>query len=433
MHWTEEQIIALAPDEASVKAGKGLANLGKWPRLGASEEAIWGEAQGSGNNPYQTRIDLTHIGYKCSCPSRKFPCKHALGLLLLYARNADKFTQKAPPSWVSEWLDQRNKKTEKQAEKASQPVDEQARAKRAAQREKKVADGVAELQLWLKDIIRSGLATIPEKGDQFWKNMAARMVDAQAPGLTNMIRSLGSLDDFAMGWELKAWELITQIYLATEGFKHQENLVPQVQEDVKTIIGWTYKQDELTLQTGITDTWWVLGKQETEEDRLTILHFWLKGEKSERYALILQFVAPGQPRETSLIPGTVMEAELIFYPGNFPLRAIIKTQQPARPFHQPSGYFDLNALEEAQTSALSAHPWVYRLPAVLNEVTPVLLQDKLFLQDKNQKAIPVICGFDVQWKLLALSGGHPIDVAGVVENQTLHPLGIWHFSNYHLL
>nr|WP_279163542.1 SWIM zinc finger family protein [Rhodococcus erythropolis] len=27
-------------------------------------------------------VDLRGPAYKCSCPSRKFPCKHALGLLV---------------------------------------------------------------------------------------------------------------------------------------------------------------------------------------------------------------------------------------------------------------------------------------------------------------------------------------------------------------
>ena len=433
MHWTEEQIMGLAPDEASVKAGKGLANSGKWPRLGASDTALWGEAQGSGKNPYQTRIDLTNIGYKCSCPSRKFPCKHALGLFLLYARNANGFTRDTPPAWVSDWLEQRNKRTEKQVEKASKPVDEKAQAKRAEARTKKVAEGVDELQLWLKDTVRNGLAGIPDKGHQFWNNMAARMVDAQAPGLASMVRTTGNIDFYASGWELKVWELLTQMYLATEGFKHLDQLAQEVQEDVKTIIGWTYKQEELKLQEGITDRWWILGKQETQEDRLTVVQHWLKGEKSRRYALILQFIAPGQPRETSLMPATVIEAELIFYPGHQPLRAFVKELKNTQPFHQPLGFSDLGEFEKENSLTLAAFPWSQRMPAVLNAVTPALLQDKLYLTDKNKKVIPVACAYNTQWKMLALSGGHPLDVAGVIENQTIYPLGIWTFSNYHLL
>ena len=57
--------------------------------------------------PYQTIVDLTNIAFKCSCPSHKFPCKHALGLLLLYARSESAFAQEDEPEWVTSWIDKR--------------------------------------------------------------------------------------------------------------------------------------------------------------------------------------------------------------------------------------------------------------------------------------------------------------------------------------
>ena len=82
MDYSGEQIIALAPDAASAKAGRSLATASKWQNVGQDERALWGECQGSGAKPYQTVIDLNEPAFKCSCPSRKFPCKHALGLFL---------------------------------------------------------------------------------------------------------------------------------------------------------------------------------------------------------------------------------------------------------------------------------------------------------------------------------------------------------------
>ena len=51
LNLTEEQITQLAPDAASVKAGKGLANRTKWVLLEHSDRAIWGHCQGSGKTP----------------------------------------------------------------------------------------------------------------------------------------------------------------------------------------------------------------------------------------------------------------------------------------------------------------------------------------------------------------------------------------------
>ena len=104
---TEEQILALAPDEASKKPGKDLANPSKWVSKSFNDQALWGACQGSGSKPYLTQIDLNNIAFKCSCPSRKFPCKHGLGLMLLHARQPEIFTQEAAPAWVTDWLGKR--------------------------------------------------------------------------------------------------------------------------------------------------------------------------------------------------------------------------------------------------------------------------------------------------------------------------------------
>ena len=113
LNLTEEQIIQLAPDAASVKAGKGLATRAKWVLLEHSDRAIWGHCQGSGKTPYQTVIDTKNVAFKCSCPSRKFPCKHGLGLLFLYAAQAEQFKEADEPEWVTSWLSKREEKAEK--------------------------------------------------------------------------------------------------------------------------------------------------------------------------------------------------------------------------------------------------------------------------------------------------------------------------------
>ncbi|HYG38932.1 MAG TPA: SWIM zinc finger family protein, partial [Cytophagales bacterium] len=86
MNWSEEQVLALSPDDSSTKAGKDLAKPDKWLTLAFDDKALWGEIKGSGSNPYRTQIDKRNTAFKCSCPSRKFPCKHGLGLFLIFAR-----------------------------------------------------------------------------------------------------------------------------------------------------------------------------------------------------------------------------------------------------------------------------------------------------------------------------------------------------------
>ena len=162
--YTLEQIHAFAPDERSLKAGKSQAAAKKWSEFGRHESTVWGLCQGSGQNPYQTQIDLSEPAFRCSCPSRKFPCKHALGLFIILATDAGKFETAAPPPWVEEWIARRRAREREQAEPVmpkKRVADPKAAARRAAQREAKVEQGLEDLDNWMRDLIRQGLADAP--------------------------------------------------------------------------------------------------------------------------------------------------------------------------------------------------------------------------------------------------------------------------------
>ncbi|BDH57385.1 SWIM zinc finger family protein [Tsukamurella sp. PLM1] len=109
-----------------------------WSNSGATDLAIWGACQGSGSRPYQTIVELAGPAYKCSCPSRKFPCKHALGLLLLWADGGVPDAD-APADFAAEWLAARVQRADRSAQRTEQPRDPERAARTAAQRTDAVA------------------------------------------------------------------------------------------------------------------------------------------------------------------------------------------------------------------------------------------------------------------------------------------------------
>ena len=133
---TAEQIRTLAPDGAAARAGEALGSPRRWTQVGRSDAAAWGLCQGSGSTPYQVTADLAGPAYKCSCPSRKIPCKHALGLLFLVADGGAPAA--GPPEWAQSWLDARASRAAATATRTERTVevDPEARAKRIASRER---------------------------------------------------------------------------------------------------------------------------------------------------------------------------------------------------------------------------------------------------------------------------------------------------------
>ncbi|WP_217606486.1 SWIM zinc finger family protein [Chitinophaga sp. GbtcB8] len=430
MQLTEEQILALAPDESSKKSGKDLANPAKWVTKGVNEAALWGECQGSGSKPYQTQVGLVNMAFKCSCPSRKFPCKHGLGLLLLHARHTTTFTDHETPAWVAEWLDKRTKRDEKKVEKESKPVDEAAQAKRKEAREQGVEDGITELLLWVKDIVRNGILNIPEKGPAFFEGMAKRMVDAKAPGLAGMVRALGDTDFYVEGWQSYFMDQLLRIYLVIAGFNNRASLPGPLAEDIRSWIGFTQNQEALKTQTGITDTWLVLGKQTIDEDNLLVERNWLYGTGTNQYALVLQFSVRGQGITFSFSPGMSVEAELVFYPSAQPMRAIIKRQLSTSTIPPYQVFNNWQQVAAAETVAYAALPFSTERPFILAQITPVQYAGRWWLADDQQQLVQLKDNYKHLYTLLALSGGQPLNMAVLGKENVYEPLGVWNGAHY---
>src|SRR5262245_20555453 len=433
MNWTSEQILALAPDAASAKAGQGLATARKWQKLGADEQTAWGLCQGSGKDPYQTQIDLTEPAFRCSCPSRKFPCKHGLGLFLLLATQPAAFKDTKPPAWVLEWNASRAKRAQQRVEKqvraesGEKTVDAAAQAKRAASRDAKVKTGLQELETWLRDIVRGGLAAVQSQPPKFWERTAARLVDAQAPGAARLVREMAGVPASGEGWEGRLLEQLSRLYLLIEGFKRGAELPEAVQTDVRALIGWTQNQEELLRMDGMRDRWLVLGQRVEEEDRLRAQRIWLWGERSGRAALILSFAHAQQPLDASFVTGAVIEAELVFFPGAYPLRAIVKQRSGAsRPPERISGYPKITDAHEAFAGAIAANPWLEKFPMQLLNVTPLrhnhVTGEMWFVRDVEGRALKLAPRFEFGWTMLALSGGREIDIFGEWDGDHPWPL-----------
>lgn len=438
MAFTSEQILALAPDAASASAGRGLANTRKWVSLGGNEAALWGECQGSGSKPYQTQIDLSEPAFKCSCPSRKFPCKHGLGLFLLYAAQADAFTQKEPPDWVAQWLESRAGRAEKAAERAekvaAKQADPAAQAKRAAQRENKVGAGLQELELWLADLIRGGLAQAQGQPYSYWNGIASRMIDAQAPGLARRLRELGGLASGGPGWQDALLAELGEIHLILEAYRRLETLPPGLQEDVRAIIGWTVKEEELAQLEAVADVWLVIGQRVEEEENLRVGRSWLWGRNSRRFALVLQFAHASQSLSLAFLPGTVTQAEIVFYPGSRPLRAAVRSRSGTEVLRtedlKSEHSHDVRMILEDFGAALAANPWTEAWPGILREVLPVTDGNNWAVRDAAGDELPLPKDFARRWHLLAASGGAAVDLFGEWNGRELRPFGAYASGTY---
>src|SRR5688572_2709929 len=302
--WTSERVLALAPDASSAKAGQGLASLRKWVSTGRAEDVLWGLCQGSGSKPYQVRVDVGEPAYKCSCPSRKFPCKHALGLFLIAAGDLNNIKEAKSPDWVTEWVESRSKRAEQKAKKqdaaSAEPVDPAAAAKRVAERAKKMSAGMEEVGRWLGDLARQGLATAPTQPYSFWESRAKRLTDAQAPGAARLVGEMGGIASTGEGWQGRLVSRLGRLYLLSEAYGRLDSLPEPTRADVISLAGLPVKQEEVLARPGVRDVWDVIGARVEMEDRLRVRRTWLRGRQTGRTALVLAFAFGAAPLDMSL-------------------------------------------------------------------------------------------------------------------------------------
>ena len=156
MEWSAETVEGLAPDAASVTAARKLARPGPWSGTGLRRARGLGAVQGQRLAALPGAGGPLRPGLQVLCPSRKFPCKHALALLLLRARMGA-FWRAAGVG--VRWLASR-------LSAAARAARGRRRARRRATggggtagggARARIAGGVEDLQRWLRDAVRGGL------------------------------------------------------------------------------------------------------------------------------------------------------------------------------------------------------------------------------------------------------------------------------------
>jgi hypothetical protein len=192
---TDETVHRVAPDDKAVQTARDLVRKKKFRNLGVSSDGTWllAQCQGSAKDAYVVSVDLgvesAPVG-RCTCPSHKFPCKHALGLMLAYIGMPEAFAEREPPAELLAKRQKQAQRAQKQAEGPAAPrkVNQAALAKKAvAQRE-----GLDLLEKIVTDLVAAGQWYEESRLERI-ERQASQMSDAYLPGARLTLRQLALL------------------------------------------------------------------------------------------------------------------------------------------------------------------------------------------------------------------------------------------------
>jgi SWIM zinc finger len=412
------RIEQIAPDQGSLDAARKLLKPAQWPSLGHDGDGyLWGECQGSGATPYRVIACEADLGHKCTCPSRKFPCKHALALLWMRAAGGAGFAPGVRPQWVEDWIGRRRgpgepKSKPAAAEAAPQAFvaavgeagetapDPKAEARAQAQRERlqaareeSIRNGLDELDQWIADQLGRGLAGFPADAVARCRTLARRLVDAKAGGLANRVdeipQVLFGLPDAQRGDYLI--QAFGRLHLAAEAYRRQDALPALLRADVRQFVGWSPTREQLLADAKAPRAhgrWMALAcVNEAQPDKLRRLETWLARldrDAGPEFAVLIDF-APitGGMAASPYAPGDVIDAELVFHPAPAPLRAAIARQNGAAAVgaRWPSPPRDLAACLARYDEALAARPLIGAWPLAIRNASLRRTDEGLWISD----------------------------------------------------
>ena len=177
MELTEQFILLQAPNAAAASNGQKLSRGGKFTNLCRTADGAlyWGECAGSGKTPYRVSVDWTDQNApvcRCSCPSRQFPCKHALGLL--YEQLAQKPFQEAdiPQDVADKRAKQAARAAKKEAAASSPAKPKKPNAAAQTKRINKQLEGLDMAEKMVAELLNNGIGSLGGASSQTFDKLA---------------------------------------------------------------------------------------------------------------------------------------------------------------------------------------------------------------------------------------------------------------------
>lgn len=317
---------------------------------------------------------------------------------------------------------------------------EKDKIKRQQARWSKMLAGMDELSLWLHDLLRVGLISLPDRSRRYWEDMDKRLIDAQAPGLAALVRNLRDLPyKEGIEWQQQAVDIIGKMWMIIRGFSKMYALPEAQQADLRALAGWGVGPKEVLNDPNalsIQDNWLVAGRTTELIDDIMTQRNWLFGLHTGHFALILQFAFKNIPIESTFTPGNAYAMDLAFFPSTTPLRAVVREQgKVVSCEHSLSPFLNWAAVEADRAAQLAINPLLDFFPVFVAQITPFFNNGRACLFDIDQRVIPLETQADPLpfLRLMAISGGQPLDLLLLLTTKGISVLGCLQDSKYMLI
>lgn len=250
----KDYIDSLATNASAIKNGMKLASGGSFVKLNKSEDEslIFGECSGSGKSNYVCSADFinpSNVVFRCSCPSKQFPCKHTLGLMYAFIEGKE-FKVDTVPEDILAKREKVEKREQTKVEKKKAPV-----KKNKSALKKKInsqIEGLEFLDKIIKSILKQGFKGISKETLKELSSQIKELGNYYISGPQSEFRRLVEMLQYE---SVNSEEIMQQIIylksLIKEGKKHlltrleDEEMNLTVDSKMDELLGHAWKLTEL--------------------------------------------------------------------------------------------------------------------------------------------------------------------------------------------
>lgn len=195
---SEEQIVAWAPNGNAVANARKISRSGGFVRRERAADTSFylGECRGSGKSNYIVSADFLDPAvpvFRCTCPSRQHPCKHAVALLFEILADKDFEVREIPEDILQKRAKLAARAVRTSSGAGSKQSSGKTRKTSQAAQTKKLKKQLEGLDLTAKlvgNLLTAGLGSMGGTSLDTWRTLSKQLGDYYLPGPQRLLNRL---------------------------------------------------------------------------------------------------------------------------------------------------------------------------------------------------------------------------------------------------
>ncbi len=288
-----------------------------------------------------------------------------------------------------------------------------------------MTQGAQVLLDWLEDVINQGIAQLKTTNATYWENLATLMVDHKLGSMARRIRRFGPIIQEQELWFDAILSEIGQLYLIAKGISELDKHSEMVRAEILAQAGKSMTKKEILAPHPIQQPVLAMGQSFGQEEQLSFRKTWYWLAEEQRFAMELDFIVGRKNTFPTTMPiGLAQKADIYSYPSTLPIRILVQNKQPQSQEVTPMMFHNFSDMLQQFGIALGKNPWLVEFPCLIQNIIPILRQNKIQLADQSGHILEIKYHFGMANFLSLYAEKQPVHLFGTWDGREFQPISL---------